>query len=85
MPAHWLWVYFYGAIYCIIFVYLFSLFFKDESSQKRKYTVFGAKEALLGQKDEEGSSMMPMVMDKYGWAMVAIFLVQSILLIIIQI
>jgi len=84
MPAHWLWVYFYGALYCIVAVYVCSLFFKDESAEKRQYTVFGAKEAMVGQVDEEGTSLSPLVMDKYGWMMLGIFMVQAILLIMVQ-
>jgi SSS family transporter len=83
-PAHWLWAYFYGAVYCVIAVYVCSLFFKDESAEKRQYTVFGALEAMKGQTDEEGTATAPLVMDKYGWIMLAVFVVQCVFLLIVQ-
>ncbi|WP_428868840.1 hypothetical protein, partial [Clostridium sediminicola] len=84
MPAHWLWTYFYGAVYCIVFSYIFSLFFKNESKEKRQYTIMGVKERLGDTKDEDGTPVAPLVFDKYGWIIVGIFVVQCIILLLLQ-
>lgn len=84
MPMHWLWIYFIGAIYCIVLSYICSLPFKDESEKNRKYTVQGVKEALGDTTDEEGVKLAPLKMDKYGWIMIGVFAVQCIILIMLQ-
>lgn len=35
---HWLWAFFFGSTLCVVFSYILSLFFKDESQEKLKYT-----------------------------------------------
>lgn len=84
MPMHWLWTYFYGAVYCIVFSYICSLFFKDESAEKRQYTIMGVKERLGNAKDTDGTALAPLVMDKYGWIIIGIFVVQCIILLMLQ-
>jgi|SRR6056297_412875 len=83
-PMHWLWTYAYGALISIVFNYIFSLFFKDESQEKLKYTIQGASKDFADKVDDEGTSLAPWKMDKYGWIMLGIFVVQSIILLMIQ-
>lgn len=84
MPMHWLWIYLIGAIYCIVLSYLCSLLFKDESNKIKQYTVQGVKEMLGNAADDEGVKLAPLVMDKYGWIIIGVFVVQCIILVALQ-
>lgn len=84
LPMHWLWTYFYGAVYCIVLSYICSLPFKNNSEAVIQYTVKGVKALLGNTRDEHGTIAAPMVMDKYGWIMIGIFVVQVVILLILQ-
>jgi SSS family transporter len=83
-PMHWLWIYAIGSVYCVVLSYICSLFFKDVSKEKYQYTIQGVMKETMNEVDEEGTTISPLKMDKYGWMIVGIFIVQCIILMILQ-
>ncbi len=83
---HYLWAYLYGAIFCMIFTWIFSKFFYNEAEYKEKYyyTIQGTRERVKGMTDASGCSVEPLKMDMYGWIMIAVLAVQCVVLVIIQ-
>ena len=85
--AHWLWAYFYGAVLCIIFSWICSKFFKRDAEEEKRYyrfTLKGAKEELVGKTDSTGCSIEPLKMDSYGYIIIAVFVIQIVVLSILQ-
>jgi Sodium:solute symporter family. len=85
--AHWLWIYFYGAVLCILFSWIASKLFKTTDEQKgraQKYCIYGTIARVKGKTDDTGCSVEPLKMDKYGWIMIGILVVQCIILAVLQ-
>ncbi len=88
LPAHhYLWGYLYGAVMTVVFSCFFSIFFKneEEANRKYKYTVQGTIKELNGRVEEgTGCSLAPLKLDKYAYIMIAVFVVHSIILFVLQ-
>lgn len=85
--AYYLWAYAYGAGLCILFSWIASKFFKRSSEEEERYyqyTLKGSMKELKGKTDDTGCSMQPLKIDKYGYIMIAVFVVQIIILALLQ-
>lgn len=85
--AHYLWAYAYGAALCIAFSWIASKFFQRGSEEEERYyqyTLKGSMKELRGRTDDTGCSMQPLKIDKYGYIMLGVFVVQIVILALLQ-
>ena len=86
--VNWLWNYPIGCSLTLIIGYVASLLVS--SNQKIGYEEFtfkGQREKLIENgfvKDGDGNSILPGILDKYSYALVGLFLVQTVVLLLIQ-
>ena len=83
---YYLWSYVYGTLLCIALSWLFSKFWKNDEERKRAYpyTLKGSLTYLKGVVDETGCSAEPLKIDKYGYIMLGVLVVQIIILALLQ-
>ena len=83
---YYLWSYVYGTVLCMVLSWLLSKLWKDPEAQERTYpyTLKGSLAYLKGKTDETGCSIEPLKIDKYGYAMLGILVVQIIILALLQ-
>ena len=78
----YLWEAVYGSILCVIVTTIISRFMQDpeETERTRKYTYKAIKADMQNAKDIHGNSMQLLKIDKYGYMMIAFFVIQVIVL-----
>lgn len=81
VPMHWLLINPVGAFYCVVLVYAFSLLFEDESEAKLPYTLKGVRQAMRATPSAAGD---PFAFDRYGWMILAVFVVHCVILTMLQ-
>ncbi len=87
LGMHWAWAYVYSALLAIILPILFSLVFsssKEEIEVGYNHTVMGARALLGNQKDEHGSYLAPLHLDRYAFIIIAMFAAHMLFLAWVQ-
>ncbi|WLR59100.1 sodium:solute symporter family transporter [Guptibacillus hwajinpoensis] len=85
--VNWLWNYPIGCALTLLIGYLASLLFKKQKVNYEEFTLIGQRAKLLSEgadKDENGVSILPGTMDKYSYVLIGFFVVQTIILALIQ-
>lgn len=85
---NWLWNPAVGASLTLVIGYVASLFIKDEkdAGKAKKYTAYSIKENIIaeGILVEDGASILPFTIDKYGKIVLVFFVLQYVILALIQ-
>lgn len=80
---NWLWYYLVGAVVSFIVGYVASCIVGKNTKDITFYTLRGQREALVAKgevAEADGTSILPGKMDKFGWVLVAFFVVQFFVL-----
>lgn len=87
LPAFYLTTYMVGSLVVVIVGYICSVtVFKDPEAEERarEYTVQGSLASMKGLTDETGCSIEPLKFDKYAVMMIALFVIQCVILALLQ-
>lgn len=79
---NWLWYYLVGAVAAFVVGYVVSVLTGGSSAETARLTIKGQREELIaqGHTEENGMSILPGKMDKFGWILVAFFAIQFVAL-----
>ena len=79
---YYLWSYAYGTGLCMLFSWILSRVWRDDAATEKTYpyTLKGSLAYLKGKTDETGCSMEPLKVDKYGYIILGILVVQIVIL-----
>lgn len=87
LGTFWLWNAAIGCFITFLLGYIFSLFIKADKSQESivEYTAFGMRKKLLekGTIEEDGVSIVPFKLDKYGIIILCFFIFQLFILLLL--
>lgn len=75
---NWLWWYLVGVVVACVVGYVVSLFTAKDDIDISELTIAGQRKALIakGTTEEDGASILPGTMDKYGWILLGFFVIQ---------
>lgn len=82
--ANWLWYYLVGAVVSYVVGYAVSCITRKDPKDIGTLTIRGQREALIakGTTTEDGATILPGKMDRYGWILLGFFVLQFIVLLL---